>query len=182
MAGLLRLMIDSGVMLPAPIQHYQYNIIANSLLSASAFHPFAVSYTIIQWLGSLRWLWIFPALLFVEFLSSMRSNLHRISNLTEALESRWLGTGYSFLMVAFYFILNLAAGDQWRCALYIFPVIYSAIILGFQRGISQQISLPLLLLMIITPQACLGSAMGTLVSLQIVYPMPLVLARTLMGK
>lgn len=181
-AAAFRALIWSGIIFPSPDQHYQYNIIASGLLSASLFKPFSLSYAVIQWIASLRWLWIFFAVLVVQFLSGLRSGAFRVRGLSAALDSSWLGLGFDLSIMLTYFFLNLAAGDQWRCALYVFPVIYAAIVLGSRDGLAQKIAIPLLLMMVVTPQVYLGSADGTVVSLQATYPMPLVLIRTTMGR
>jgi hypothetical protein len=58
-AAAFRALIWSGIVFPSPVQNYQYNIIASALISSSTFGPFALSYTAIQWIASLRWLWVF---------------------------------------------------------------------------------------------------------------------------
>jgi hypothetical protein len=180
-AAAFRALIFTGIIFPPPVQNYQYKIIASGLISSATFSPFSLGYTAIQWITSLRWLWVFFAVLVVRFLSGLRSGAFRVRGLAAALDSSWFGLGFDLGIIFLYFFLNLAAGDQWRCALYVFPVIYAAIILGAREGLAKKIAFPLLALMVVTPQVYLGSAHGTLVSLQMTYAMPLVLVRLIMG-
>jgi hypothetical protein len=178
-AIILRAVIYAGVGFPSPVEHYQYNIIEQGLASGSTFNVVHVFYDLGQWILGLKWLWFFPAasVLTALFLKDNFQNQDctRSRSLPVANWTLLLGLG----IVVAYFIASLPAGDEWRCALYVFPaIIASALYLyNTHRELSRMTSRWIALLSVFTPQVFLGSYSGWETSLQAYWPLPWAITR-----
>ncbi|PZV03512.1 MAG: hypothetical protein DCF23_09205 [Cyanobium sp.] len=181
-----RALIDSGVVFPAPLEHYQYEKISNLFWQLETYHPTFILYGLIQWFAAFRWFWIFPVLAAFMVVSKHSLFGWRFDQLVRAKASYRLFLAHGLLILGCYFLVNLSAGDQWRCALYVFPFILASALLVCEANppACRQAGLVCLGLLVVTPQFFLGHYWGAFfeaTSVQIVYPMPLVLARTLFG-
>ena len=178
-----RALIDSGAVFPAPVEHYQYKQIESLFWSIDTYHPTFILYTLIQWFAAFKWFWIFPILaLSLLWRQSARLNggQDRLPRSRRAYKRFF---AISLVIVIGFFILTMSAGDQWRCALYTFPFLIAAALLWVEAnpGGCRRAGLICVGLLVATPQFFLGFYWGNFfeaTSIQMVYPLPLVLART----
>ena len=179
-AFFLRLLVTNGIIFSSPLINYQYHKNYNLILTINSYHPKNIAYVLIQWFLSIRWLWFYIIFFSLDLLSDFKKKFY-IQNKFNLFNSNYTSILYFFTLILTYFLSNLFVGDVWRCALYLFPVLYSAILMikESQKTINK-IALSLMILMILTPQFYLGnfSSLGTKVVLNISSPLPLVLIRT----
>ncbi len=183
LALFLRLLIGSGSIFPAPIEHIQYSNIVRGLSTGASFDIINILYNYLSWLLAFRWIWLYfvVILVIVFFESCIKENYFPSWNLTPyaSAKSKIAMIPYVLVLIL-YFFMTLAAGDQWRCALYVFPFILGSALYLLQLDPVKYRWLTACIVggMILTPQVSLGSLAGTLVSLQFTYPLPFVLVRT----
>ena len=182
---LLRLLITNGVLFSAPGYNPTYDHNYGNLLQYWSYHPKRIGFVLIQWFLSIRWLWFYIALFFINLFNDYKNTFFTKGKFnffkSQNLESKYLSILYFLTLILTYFISNLFVGDIWRCALYIFPILYTSILMIKEdKKIMYKINLSILILMIITPQFFLGNFLSdtTTAAINIVYPLPLVLIRT----
>lgn len=182
---LLRLLISNGIIFSSPGETTQYNENYLRIFSAFPYQPKRIAFVLIQWFLSIRWLWFYIALFLINFFSDYKKNFSIKGKFntfnSQKIDSKFTSILYFLTLVLTYFISNLYVGDIWRCALYIFPILYTSIIfIKEDKKTMYKINLSILILMIITPQFSLGHFISesTTAAINLVYPFPLVLIRT----
>ena len=179
-AYFFRFLITNGIIFSSPLENYQYDKNYDLVFSTSSYHPKNIAYVLIQWFLSIRWLWLYIMLFISDLFNDFKKNFSKRKKYN-FLNSNYTAILYFFILIFSYFCSNLFVGDIWRCALYLFPILYTSILMIREsQKIKTKIILSLMFLMIITPQFYLGSfqTTGTSSVLNISYPLPLVLIRT----